>query len=216
LIEDAHRVPIVAVVNPQSGPGDDANPDYADVIRRAAEAGVEVVGYINTGYATKRTAAEVKEDVDRWARFYPEIRGIFFDAQASSADHADFYAEIYAHAQKTLDPALIVSNPGTVCDEEYFARPTTDVAILFENSKGFEGFQLPRYAGGYQPVRFAALPYGVEGIEAMRQRVEAALLKGIGCVYVTDGVLPNPWARLPSYWDAEVEAVRRVNQHLAP
>jgi hypothetical protein len=39
----------------------------------------------------------------------------------------------------------------------------------------------------------------------------AADLK-IGYVFVTDDVGPNPYDRLPSYWDAEVEAVRKVNE----
>ena len=28
--------------------------------------------------------------------------------------------------------------------------------------------------------------------------------------------LPNPWDHLPPYWDAEVEAVKRVNERKSP
>jgi hypothetical protein len=31
-------------------------------------------------------------------------------------------------------------------------------------------------------------------------------------VFLTHDVGPNPYDRLPSYWDAEVEAIRLVNQ----
>ncbi len=31
-------------------------------------------------------------------------------------------------------------------------------------------------------------------------------------VFITDDVGPNPHDRLPSYWDAEVQAVRQLNQ----
>jgi hypothetical protein len=33
----------------------------------------------------------------------------------------------------------------------------------------------------------------------------------VGYCYITDGKEPNPWIRLPRYWEAEVEAVQQVN-----
>jgi hypothetical protein len=45
----------------------------------------------------------------------------------------------------------------------------------------------------------------------MEQSIRRAAQWKVGYVFVTDDVGPNPYDRLPSYWDAEVEAVRRVN-----
>jgi hypothetical protein len=211
LIEAAARVPIVAILNPASGPGESANPDYTDVVRRGARAGVTFLGYVNTAYA-KRPRPEVEEDVERWIRFYPEIRGIFFDAQASEARHVDHYAALYGFAKERIEGALVVTNPGTICDEGYFSRPAADVAILFEDSKGFDALHLPPWASKYEPGRFAALPYGLPDVDRSRAAIQQVIVQGFGLIYATEDGLPNPWGRLPSYWNDEVEAVQRVNE----
>jgi hypothetical protein len=211
LIEAAARVPIVAVINPASGPGEAQNPDYFDIMRRARAAGLTIVGYVDTGYA-KRTRPDILRDIDSWTQFYPEIQGIFFDSQASEARHTDLYADLRDHARKKISKALVVTNPGTICDEEYLAQSVTDVAVVFEVQKGFEGFSLPPWAKRYQARHFAALPYSMATPELMRDTVQQAALKGIGYIYVTDGTGPNPWGRLPLYWEKEVDVVKGVNE----
>jgi hypothetical protein len=72
-------------------------------------------------------------------------------------------------------------------------------------------YELPEWAGGFKPDRFAALLNHVRGVREMEQAVAEAVRKRMGFVYVTDAGLPNPWNRLPVYWGLEVEAVRVVN-----
>src|SRR5689334_6275717 len=48
LIAAARDVPVVAIVNPNSGPGDHADTNYEAIIPRARSAGVIVVGYVGT------------------------------------------------------------------------------------------------------------------------------------------------------------------------
>ena len=48
------QAPIVAIVNPNSGPGDHVDSNYVAIIDRARRGGVTVVGYIGTRY-TKRS-----------------------------------------------------------------------------------------------------------------------------------------------------------------
>ncbi len=211
LIEAGSRIPIVAVVNPATGPGPSANPDYAEVIRRAKAAGVTTLGYVNTDYA-KRPRQQIEADVEKWLQFYPEIGGIFFDAQPSEAQHADLYASMRALVKAKRPDSLIITNPGIVCAEPYLEKPATDVAILFENQQGFNDFALPSWAGRYQASRIAAIPYALETPEQMKEAVRQAVLKGIGYLYVTDGTGPNPWGHLPRYWKEEVDALERINQ----
>jgi hypothetical protein len=211
LMEAASRVPIVAVANPASGPGTSPNPDYTDVVRRARAAGVTVIGYVNTGYA-KRPRPEVEAEIDRWVQFYPEIGGIFLDAQPSEAGHAGYYAALRELARHKIEGALVVTNPGMVCAEEYASGSASDVAILFENRHGFDEFIPPPWTNRYPSARFAAIPYSIPTAKRMKEAVAKAVLKGIGYFYATDAASPNPWGRLPSYWAEEVEAVVRVNQ----
>ena len=215
LIEAAPRVPIVAIVNPESGPGKAPNSDYAAIVSRAKAAGAEVIGYVSTEYGT-RPRPEIEADIDRWVRFYPDIRGIFLDAQASAAEHVDLYAALRTSVRRKIKEAVLITNPGTICAEDYFARSAMDVAIVFENHEGFATFELPPWARSYQARQFAAIPYSVRTEGQMKEAAQQAYMKGIGCFYVTDGALPNPWGRLPLYWDAEVDAVRRVNERKSP
>src|SRR5262249_38196114 len=73
---------VVVIANPDSGPGKMADPSYTQVFDRARQRGLTVIGYVSTRHG-KRPADEVKEDVDRWVRFYPAVQGIFLDEQAS-------------------------------------------------------------------------------------------------------------------------------------
>ncbi|QDV38227.1 spherulation-specific family 4 protein [Tautonia plasticadhaerens] len=211
LLTSARRVPIVAVVNPASGPGELPNRDYADIVRGGtATAGLTMIGYVNTAFAT-RPRPEIEADIDRWVRFYPEIQGIFLDAQSSEGQNEDFYADLSDYVRRSIDGAIVVTNPGTACAEGYFESGAADIAIVFENSHGFDEFELPLWRFRYPPGRFAAVPYAVKTAEAMEDAIRQAGEKGIGYLFVTDGVMPNPWRSLPPYWAELVDAVEAVN-----
>lgn len=211
LIGSAQRAPIVAIVNPDSGPGNKPDTNYAAIIPRAKKAGITLVGYVGTKY-TKRPLEEVKAEVDKWVRFYPEIQGIHFDEQTSEAAKVDYFVALYQHVRKKLPKGRVLSNPGTDCAEDYVARPAADVVCLFEKDKGFDRFRLPAWSGRYTPNRFAAQAYQVDTPEKMEGYVRQAALGRIGFIFITDAKGANPYDRLPSYWEAEVAAVERVNQ----
>jgi len=206
LIASAGKGRIVAIANPASGPGKRVDPAYAKVLPRAREAGITLLGYVSTGYA-KRPQADLRAEVDRWLEFYPDVRGIFFDEQASGADGVDFHAALYDYARKEKKLELVVTNPGVPCDEGYVSRPAADVVCLFEHHEGFDAHRRPGWAARYAPGRFLILPYGTPTADGMRRRARASVERGYGWLYVTDAAGKNPWDRLPSYWDAFVEAV---------
>lgn len=209
LFDAAAKVDLVAVVNPDTGPGPVRNPDYAALIAEAADRGVKLIGYVTTHYAD-RLPSEVKADVDTWVRHYPRIAGFFFDQQPPDARQASYMADIAAYARGKLKDPLIISNPGALCDESYLSRRGPDTVSVFDNSDGFGSFQLPAHLKEYDPSRYAAVVYQVADAAAMREMVKDAIIKRIGWIYITDGKLPNPWGQLPSYWEAEVDAVRAV------
>lgn len=205
LLASAARVEIIAIVNPASGPGRRVDPAYEALLERAAGSKLIPIGYVTTSYA-RRPLEEVKAEVDRWLAFYPGLQGIFFDEQASGAEHVDYQAELYAYVRERRGLQLVVTNPGTVCDEAYLARPAADVVCLFEGPREPESLRLPAWIRKYGPARIAALPYRVADAEAMRACVREAAERGIGTLYVTDAGGRNPWDRLPTYWDEEVAA----------
>jgi hypothetical protein len=213
LMEAASRVQVVAIANPSSGPGEQQDPEYSHVIEAASDKGVKVIGYVNTGYG-KRLLGDAKNEIDRWVYFYPTVAGFFFDQQSGNAQDVGYYLKLREYARSKIKDkeALVVTNPGTTCDEEYFIKAVSDVTCLFASFKGFEDFNPPVLLKRYSPSRFAAMPYHIPDGKAMRQVVKDVIQKRIGYVYVSDAVSgSNPWERLPAYWDDEVEAVRLAN-----
>ncbi len=209
LIDAAAQVDLVAVVNPQSGPGVERNPDYASVIAEAAGRGVRLAGYVNLAFGD-RAMAKIKGDIDAWVQFYPRINGFFLDQQPRDAAHAAFVAQVAAYARDKLRDALVIGDPGQPCDDSYLSRRADDVVCVFTRPDGFAAFELPANLKAFDAFQLAALPYQVADVETMRTLLKEAIIKRIGYIYVTDGKLPNPWAGLPSYWDDEVAFVARI------
>jgi hypothetical protein len=209
LIDAASKVEIVAIANPNSGPGDERDLEYAAIFTDATSKGLKLVGYVSTDFG-KRPQAEVKNDVDTWVRFYPQIRGFFFDQQPRQGRHAAQFAELRDHVKKKIQDPLVITNPGVPCDEAYLGQAVSNVTCVFVNYQGFEQFELPSTLRAYDPSRFAAMPYNIADAESMRKVVKDAIVKRIGYLYVSDAKPPNQWGKLPAYWEAEVEAVSRL------
>jgi hypothetical protein len=210
LIDAASKVKIVAIANPASGPGEERNVDYSAVFAKASRHGVTLVGYVSTQYAA-RTWDEIRNDIDRWVQFYPQIRGFFFDQQPSEGRHAALYARIRDYARQKLRDPLLITNPGVPCDGIYLADAVSDVTCIFQNHEGFDQFEMTAALKGYEPSRFAALPYNVADAESMRALIKDAILKRIGYLYISDAKPPNQWNALPKYWEAEVDVVSHLD-----
>jgi serine/threonine protein kinase len=210
ILDSATPAATVVIANPDSGPGKLRNPDYAKVLERARLKGITVIGYVSTKYAT-RSLPEVKAEVDRWTNFYPDIQGIFFDEQASSAVHVLHYKQLYEYVRNERHLSLVVTNPGTECAEEYFKLSTADVTCMVEAPKDFNAYHRPAWASCYPADRFAALLCKIDTAERMKQAILKMRADGIGFCFVTDADEPNPWGRLPRYWEEELEAVRDTN-----
>jgi hypothetical protein len=206
LFEAASKVEIVAIANPNSGPGNERNLDYAAIYTAASKQGITLVGYVSTDYC-RRPQAEIKNDVDTWVHLYPQIRGFFFDQQPPDGRDAVRFAELRDYAKRKIRDPLVITNPGTLCDKAYLAQAVSNVTCVFVNYQGFEQFELPAPLKAYEPFRFATIPYNIGDVETMRTIVKDAIIKRIGYLYISDAKPPNPWDKLPIYWEEEVDAV---------
>jgi hypothetical protein len=209
LFAAADKVPVMAIVNPASGPGKAVDDNYATVFARARRSSITLLGYVSTNYA-KRPLGDVKADVDTWLALYPNVKGIFVDQQASAADAIDYYDALYKYVRTARKLRLVVTNPGTICAEEYFTRPALDVGCLFEGMSPADGSTLPSWKAKVSR-RIAVIEYKVATAAAMQAGLKELLAKKIGHVFITDGDLPNPYDHLPPYWEAEVAAVREAS-----
>jgi hypothetical protein len=211
LIAAARSVPIVVTFNPASGPGDRVDPRQARIVQRARKAGIRVIAYVGTNYARK-PLPRVKEEIATYLRFYPEIQGVHVDEQASDAAELPYYRELYKYVNQRAPNALILNNPGTRCASEYVSQRVCDKVCLFEHHQGFEEFRPPAWASRFSPDRFCVVVYQVDTERRIKQYIHDAARMGMGCVYITDDGGANPYDRLPSYWETEVEAIRALNE----
>jgi len=208
----ADDVAITAIMNPNNGPGSAKDNNYVAAVNAFRAAGGRVIGYVYTGYGA-RPLATVTADIDRYAVWYG-IDGIFVDEMANTgpAERLNYYKAIYDHA-KSIDPAWeVMGNPGTHTIEQYLTWPTADRLVVFENvSAEYPGYTPSAWNKKYDSSRFVHLLHTEPSAGAMRTRLEQAVVRGVGGVYVTDDVMNNPWNTLPSYWQGEVAAVGDIN-----
>jgi len=191
-------VAVVAIVNPDSGPGAEVDSSYASGITRLISAGITAIGYVSTSY-TARGEPAVKTDIDRWHTFYPNLQGVFFDEQSDKPGDDTFYRDVSSYA-KALGLALTVGNPGTNVPASYSGA--VDVMLIYE-SKG-----LPKLdtIAGHAPARaqYGIIPYGT----ALDPAFVAAALAQVQYIYATSDDLPNPWDTLTPYFGDLLTALR--------
>lgn len=212
----ASQVPITAVINPNNGPDSGApNKDYAKGLDDLRKAGVTLLGYVFTSYG-KRNPAEVKSEIDLYDKYY-DINGIFFDEAASGADKLDYYQELYNYIKAKPNLNKVVLNQGTQTDEDYLTRPAADTIVIFENySKAWEKYQPQPYLKRHGAKHFSCLIHTVPDAATMKKYIDIAVARNIQYLYITDDSPDDrdrdPWNRLPSYWQEEVNYIQSINQ----
>lgn len=211
------QVAVTAIINPNNGPGGaPPNADYVYGLDSLRSAGVTLLGYVSTQYG-ERDVSAIQTEIDLYAAHYP-VQGIFLDEAASGAAYLDYYHTLSAYIKAKPTLKQVVLNQGTTPDPGYLTRSIADTLVIFENyASVWETYQPPFY-GDYPPERFAALIHSLPDASTMQQFLEQAARHNIGYIYITDdtpdGADRDPWNQLPSYWDREVDTIRRINQQI--
>jgi hypothetical protein len=201
--------PSTAVMNPSSGPGTAANPDYQRVIDACHARGQRVVGYVHTSYGA-RPASDVRAEIDAYYRFYPAIDGIFLDEMSNSAGTAAYYRSLYAYVKAKPGVRDVVGNPGAAASTAWqLTTPVADAVVVFEGTaSSYARWSPPGWVFGRVASQLSNLVHAASGESAMRQACSLSKRRNAGYMYVTDDVLPNPWDTLPAgtYWTNEIAA----------
>jgi hypothetical protein len=194
-VKKAHSdVPIVAIVNPASGPGFSKDSNYESGIADLKSAGVTVLGYVSTAY-TNRDLASVKADMDRWKSWYPAVDGIFFDEQTNWGGSEWYYEEADNYAE-SKGLRFTVGNPGANSIPSYL--DTVDVVLIYE-SPGLPNLSNYQSWSSANNAKLGMIPFAV-GSMPTKWIEDATSL--VGWIYVTHDVLPNPWDSLPPYFES--------------
>ncbi len=193
-------VPVLAIINPSSGPGPSVIPDYTNGIRELSDAGVTLLGYVHSGFGT-RDAGTLKEEIDQYRVMYPETTGIFIDEMGVTAGTEGYYASLTAYA-RDAGFTTTFGNPGTQTPSSFSG--TVDAVCISEGQGLPPIAQLNQFGAGFSRGELGLLRYGVP--DSSPGYVNQARRKVRYLYWSQDP--QNPWSTLPPYLDALVESLR--------
>ncbi|WP_309742577.1 spherulation-specific family 4 protein [Chamaesiphon sp. OTE_20_metabat_361] len=235
-----NQLPIVAIVNPNTGAGTAADTAYyQQVYTDFSNAGGTLIGYIPSGYVGQsinpdascqaRTAQAVVGCAQDYRTLYPNIiSGIFVDEFGIQAGTnpgitptqvTDFYTQIY-DGIKGIDPNWTVfGNPGSNAPIDFLRQGNSggaDTLITYEDIAANYAANLP---SGYVSS-FPASTFGNFVLEtpesSLRSIIDTAVSRNVGYIFVTDeGVNVNngnPYDRLPTYFASELSIINSINR----
>jgi hypothetical protein len=194
----------IVIVDPANGPGPAVDANYTAAIAKAKAKGLILMGYVTSSYAT-HNPADIKAQIDQWNTMYG-LTDIFIDEVTSDAGHVAFHTDLYNYVKSKNKNALVMINPGVGVDEGYVN--SADIISIFENVyTTYTPLQLPAWVTKYPPSKFLHLVHTTADKASMQNAITLSQQRNAGYVYVTDGVMPNPWTQLPTYWTDELAAI---------
>jgi len=171
VVSGASKVKTVAIINPNSGPANSVDSSYKSYMQKLDNAGVEMVGYVYTGYGGRAISA-VKADIDKYASQYPLLKGIFLDEVAATDNQVAYYKQLYDYVMGMPGWTHDIINPGTVPTTGYFAASTSIVSLENYGSSG-TGTK-PSFATCDNKEHFSAIVHTV-GSGSMQSTIDALM-----------------------------------------
>ncbi|HKT22672.1 MAG TPA: spherulation-specific family 4 protein, partial [Nitrososphaerales archaeon] len=192
-------VPVIAIINPNSGPGASQDPNYVQGIQNLQAAGVIVYGYVDTAYAGD-SISSVEANVNLYVSWY-HVDGILFDDMNNQVGYESYYSTLGSYVSSLGLKSM--GNPGTSVPTSFIG--TLDALCIYE-SGGLPALSFITYPG-YGPSNFAVVALGVP----LDTTFLAAASSLVGWVYLTDASGSNPYDVLPSYFASEVAAISSID-----
>lgn len=220
----------IAIANVSNGPNIISDSNYATAIQQAHNAGVKVLGYVDTGYfgaapSLRQTrlgqtdvnswTTQIEQDVNTWYSFYGAdgLDGIFFDdgqnVCGTNNQYVTLYTDILNYVKRTHPGAYVIANPGTAVPQ--CLQNIADTLLTYENNYDCytNDSSCPTGAGytalAWNPVDPQKIFHAVYGVPSASLASASALGKqrNAGYVFFTDAGLPNPYGVLPTYLQQE-------------
>ncbi|AXI81343.1 spherulation-specific family 4 protein [Peterkaempfera bronchialis] len=182
------------VLNVADGPGTAPDPAFAEVAGELREAGVRLLGYVDTGYGLRPHAAVV-EDLLRYRDWYGTA-GVYFDQVGAEPELLPYQRRLTV-AARALGCGTTVLGHGTHPDPGYADPDLAELLVTFEGSwETYLETGVERWTADHPADLFCHLVHGVPtgrgGLAARTARLRGA---GVHCAVPGSG--SNPWQELP-------------------
>jgi hypothetical protein len=229
MAASAGKASVTAILNPNSGPlPGPADPNYVAAMTNLEQAGGHVIAYVDTGYAALPLST-VEANIQTYIGQYGNlINGIFFDDVSILPETLSYYTALNSYVKNLNGSYVVASNPGQpflngVTPSAYLS--VADVIDIFEGpdkgAPGQAGFNNYPYGLnwflGYPSSQLENIVFDVPNAATMLTDIRKAEQLNAGEIYITDQGANNgnPYGQLPSYWEAEVNAVAAVPEPAA-
>ncbi|MZF84943.1 spherulation-specific family 4 protein [Streptomyces sp. SID5643] len=195
------------VLNVSDGPGARPDPHCLEAAGRLRNAGVRVLGHLDTRYGT-RDFGELISDAHRFVDWY-QVDG--FLLERCPADHAGLpeVRRTVATLRVIRDAAHIVLGHGIHPHPGYVEL--ADQLVTFSGPwSDYRWSQVAEWTADHSPERFCHFVHGVPRPH-LTEALRIARWQGAATVWITDhtdgGGGADPWEAMPGYWDEFVSRV---------
>lgn len=200
------EVPIIAIVNTNSGPGKFQDEQYSEQIPRLVEVGIKPIGYVTTQGASK-PVEDVKAEIDTWKALYPSIEGIFFDEMSNLPGNESYYSELSAYAKSIDGFDFTVGNPGVDTIPSYVG--TVDNIVIHENNLLPSLVQLNGWHASFDKNNFS---YLVHSLPLVNTQYIADSSNHVKFMYITNNQLDfitefDPWDTISSHFEVMIHTL---------
>jgi hypothetical protein len=232
-----NQAPIVAIVNPNTGAGNDYGQAYfTQAYTDFHNAGGTLIGYVPSGYVGQlrnpeascqpSTVQSVVDCAKAYQTLYPNLlSGIFVDEfgiqtgtnpNLTNAQVTAFYTQVY-DGIKSLDANWTVfGNPGSNTPIDSVRQGTSGGAntlVTYENTAAYFAANVPSdYVNNFPSSTFGNFVLQAPQ-SSLQSIIDTAVSRNVGYIFVTDdGADGNPYDRLPTYFADELSIVNNINQ----
>jgi len=195
-------VPIIAIINPDSGPGT-KDTNYVSGVQKLQSSGIKVIGYIytaNIGYDA------ITHDIDEYKNWY-NVNGIFFDQMSNARGNETFFAHLTNYS-KSIGLNFTVGNPGIDTIPSYIG--TVNNMVTYDNPdlpllSDFEGWHK-----NFTKSNFSLIAYNIDDLNRTYVKQMSKLVQ---YMYISNTTLPNPFNALPGHLDDLVQTLDEQNEN---
>jgi hypothetical protein len=204
-------VPVAAVFNPSSGPGNAKDANIANWVVKLRNAGIIAIGYTYDSYGARSLSA-LKADADKYRNWYG-ADGLFIDEFTNALGFENHYRDVTAYA-KSIGMKMTMGNPGTDVPKSYIG--TVDVLNITEG-KDYMPLSWLQYCVlcspdqgwhyQYDKRNFSYIRYDIGSLDTA---FETESSKWVGLLYITDGNDSNGrWFHVPPYYGTLMSTLDR-------
>lgn len=192
-------VPMIVCINPSNGAGSFKDDIFVNGINRLKSVGCIVIGYIYTSYGA-RNPGVIKDEITKYRSWY-DLDGIMFDEMANRVGYEHYYRDLTTYA-KSLGMKFVKGNPGTDVPPS-FVNIMDNLAI--SEVSGYPSMSLlSGWHASYDKRNWSYVAYEITKIDLS---VVMRSSQFVGLMYITNEMLPNPYSRIPPYFEELVSAL---------